>query len=197
MTNFREIPTERHPWQPFLPKNAKVLLLGSFPPPRKLWSMDFYYPNFQNDMWRIIGLIFFDDKNHFVCPDRKAFDQTKIVDFCTEKGIAMYDMATAVKRLNANASDRFLEIVESTNVADLLRQVPACETVVVTGQKAAEPLCEQLACALPTIGNFIETEFCNRQLRFYRMPSSSRAYPLALDKKAAYYKQLFQAIELI
>ena len=56
---------ELHPLPFFLPKNAKVLFLGSFPPTKNRWSMDFYYPNLQNDMWRIIGLVFFNDKNHF------------------------------------------------------------------------------------------------------------------------------------
>lgn len=50
--------TEKHPLQPFLPQNSKALFLGSFPPSRERWSMDFYYPNFQNDMWRIFGLVF-------------------------------------------------------------------------------------------------------------------------------------------
>ena len=44
---------EYHPLRPFLPENAKVLFLGSFPPQRKRWCMDFYYPNFINDHWRI------------------------------------------------------------------------------------------------------------------------------------------------
>ena len=34
---------ERHPLQPFLPANAKVLFLGSFPPPKKRWCMEFFY----------------------------------------------------------------------------------------------------------------------------------------------------------
>ena len=44
---------ERHPLKPFLPENAKVLFLGSFPPPKKRWCMEFYYPNFLNDHWRL------------------------------------------------------------------------------------------------------------------------------------------------
>jgi len=36
---------ERHPLRPFLPPNARLLMLGSFPPPRKRWCMDFFYPN--------------------------------------------------------------------------------------------------------------------------------------------------------
>ena len=42
---------EYHPLRPFLPERAKVLFLGSFPPQRKRWCMDFYYPNFINDHW--------------------------------------------------------------------------------------------------------------------------------------------------
>ena len=64
---------EQHPLTPFLPGNARLLMLGSFPPQRKRWSMDFYYPNWNNDMWRITGLIFFGDKTHFVDANRKAF----------------------------------------------------------------------------------------------------------------------------
>jgi len=82
---------ERHPLQPFLPENARLLLLGSFPPPRERWCMDFFYPNPQNDMWRIMGQIFFGDKQHFV--DGKVFNREEIVAFCREKGIAIFDTA--------------------------------------------------------------------------------------------------------
>ena len=50
---------EVHPLPPFAPEGAKMLMLGSFPPPRARWKMDFFYPNFQNDMWRIFGVVFF------------------------------------------------------------------------------------------------------------------------------------------
>ena len=53
---------EYHPLKPFLPKNAKVLFLGSFPPQRKRWCIDFFYPNWINDHWRIEGEVFFGDK---------------------------------------------------------------------------------------------------------------------------------------
>ena len=57
---------ETHPLPPFLPPNAKLLMLGSFPPPATRWKMNFYYPNYQNDMWRIFGLIFFQNKDYFL-----------------------------------------------------------------------------------------------------------------------------------
>lgn len=39
-----EAPVEHHPLRPFLPEEAKVLMLGSFPPPQKRWSIDFSIP---------------------------------------------------------------------------------------------------------------------------------------------------------
>lgn len=185
---------ERHPWRPFAPANARLLMLGSFPPPRVRWSMDFYYPNFQNDMWRIVGLCFFGDKNHFVADGQKAFDYGKIVRFCTERSIALYDTATAVKRLQANASDKFLEIVEPTDIAALLADMPLCRDIAVTGEKAAETAAAQLHCATPAVGKWTDCTCAGRDVRLHRMPSSSRAYPLALDKKAAIYGRLFSGI---
>ena len=103
---------EYHPLIPFLPQNAKVLFLGSFPPQRKRWCIDFYYPNFINDMWRIFGLCFFEDKQYFVRKQEKRSDLERIIPFLKEKGIAMYDTATRIRRTKDNASDKDLEIVE-------------------------------------------------------------------------------------
>ena len=58
-------PIEQHPFEPFLPNSARFLFLGTFPPRPEKWSMEFFYPNKINDMWRIMGLIFFGDRNHF------------------------------------------------------------------------------------------------------------------------------------
>ena len=157
--------------------------------------MDFYYPNFQNDMWRIVGLLFFGDKNHFVLPRTKGFDYPKITAFCTDIGIALYDTATAVRRLQGNASDKFLEIVEPTDIETLLAQIPCCKIVAVTGEKAAETAAAQLHCATPVVGTAVD---CLRHaVRLYRMPSTSRAYPLALERKAAFYATLFRAAGLL
>lgn len=72
---------EQHPLHPFLPTNAKVLFLGSFPPPPNKWCMDFYYPNFINDHWRIEGEIWFNDRNYFVDTENKRFRKDLILDF--------------------------------------------------------------------------------------------------------------------
>ena len=190
---------ETHPLSPFLPHNAKLLMLGSFPPPQSRWKMDFYYPNYQNDMWRIFGLIFFEDKNYFLDLLNKCFKEQQIRDFLTEIGIAIFDTAYQVKRLQGNASDKFLEIVTATDLSQLLGQIPMCHTIMTTGDKATDTLMQHFPEQInkPMIGQSVQVNYANRELNLYRLPSSSRAYPLALDKKADAYQQFFQAIGLL
>ena len=192
-----DIPVERHPFEPFLPEGAKVLMLGSFPPQPKRWSMEFYYPNFINDFWRIIGILFFDDRDRFVDIHAKRFKIQEIKEFCSDKGIAMFDTATAVRRLKDNASDKFLEVVEPTDIPALLRRIPLCEAVVVTGEKAAQTLCEAFGTEAPAVGDYSEFSFEGRNMRLYRMPSTSRAYPLPIQKKADVYRRLFEDLNIL
>ena len=159
--------------------------------------MDFYYPNQNNDMWRIFGVLFFNDKDYFLDKTRKAFVRERIIDFLNEKGIALFDTASSIRRLQDNASDKFLEVVEATDVATLLRQLPECKAIVTTGQKATDTLRQQFDVEEPKVGDYAEFVFEGRAMRLYRMPSSSRAYPLALDKKAAAYRIMYQDLQLL
>lgn len=182
--------TEKHPLQPFLPENARILMLGSFPPPTARWSMEFFYPNWINDMWRIFGVIFFEDKGHFEIKGEKRFNKKMIVEFCTAKGIALYDTACEVRRLKDNASDKFLEVVTPTDIRALLSALPHCTAVVTTGQKATDVIVETFGCEEPAVGTSSNIKCGDKELHFWRMPSSSRAYPLALDKKASSYRKM-------
>ena len=192
-----DIEIENHPLEPFLPANARLLMLGSFPPQKKRWSMDFYYPNLNNDMWRIVGLLFFNNKDYFLNETRKAFCRERIISFLNDKGIALFDTASAIRRLQDNASDKFLEVVQSTDISRLLRHLPECKAIVTTGQKATDTLRAQFEVEEPKVGDFSEFVFDGRPMRLYRMPSSSRAYPLALDKKAAAYRTMYQDLQML
>ena len=132
--------SELHPLEPFLPGNARILMLGSFPPKRIRWSMEFFYPNLQNDMWRIVGYLATGDKQHFLLPGGRRFDRGRIEAFCRERGIALYDTAVEVVRLKDNASDNFLQVVREVDLAALLARIPACRAIVTTGQKATDTL---------------------------------------------------------
>ena len=182
-----EVILEKHPFQPFLPSGARILFLGSFPPQQHRWCMPFYYPNWINDFWRIMGLIHFGNKEHFCVPGKKRFDEASIRAFCLEAGLAFYDTACEVRRLRDNASDAFLEVVRATDIPVLLARIPECRTLVTTGEKASQIVADAFRCPVPPVGGHIDIG----PLRFWRMPSTSRAYPLPLEKKAEAYRQLF------
>ena len=191
---------EYHPLVPFLPEQAKVLFLGSFPPQRKRWCIDFYYPNFINDHWRIEGAVFFGDRNHFVDEKAKRFKLEDIVAFCQEKGLAFFDTSTAIRRLQDNASDKFLEVVEPTDIPALLSRLPHLRAIVTTGEKATDTICMSLHIAtMPKVNSFVSIPKTynedGQQLVLYRLPSSSRAYPLAFDKKVEAYRRMFEFVE--
>ena len=216
---------ESHPLEPFLPQDATILFLGSFPPPRARWSMDFFYPNFNNDFWRVMGLVHFGDAQHFVIPGSKRFNYDAVVAFCSQAGLAFFDTASKVRRLKDNASDAFLEVLEPTDVGVLLAHLPRCSTIVTTGGKASEQLAGLLGRALllpdtsplqppvilsasegstantadsdtavniPSPGTYVDFTAWGRGLRWWRMPSTSRAYPLPLASKAAAYSLLWK-----
>ncbi len=191
------IRSEKHPLAPFLPADARLLMLGSFPPPRARWSIDFFYPNLQNDMWRILGHIFYGDRDHFVDSAARRFRKDDIVAFASQRGLAFYDTACEVRRLQGNASDKFLEVVRPTDLDALLAQLPACRAIVTTGQKATDTLCERYATEPPKMGSSVGLDLGHRRLRFYRMPSSSRAYPMALEKKAESYRRMFEELDML
>lgn len=190
---------ETHPLTPFLPSSAKLLMLGSFPPPKNRWKMEFYYPNFQNDMWKIFGLCFFQDPQYFLNVSEKTFKESLIRDFLNEIGVAIYDTAYQVIRQKGNASDKFLQIVQPTDLSNLLTQIPACRHIMTTGDKATDTLMLAMPedAMKPSIGHCTQTNFANRKVTLHRMPSSSRAYPLPLEMKAQAYLELFKQIKLL
>jgi G:T/U-mismatch repair DNA glycosylase len=185
---------ERHPLEPFIPDGARLLMLGSFPPARHRWCMDFFYPNFTNDMWRIMGLCFYKDKNHFVDEQARTFRLPEIISLLKERGIAIFDTATAVIRTQGTASDKDLEVVEPTPLDALLARMPKLQAVVTTGEKATMLFAGQFGITAPKVGTFVPFIFQERTLRLYRMPSSSRAYPMKVERKAEYYHTMLQDI---
>lgn len=151
--------------------------------------MEFYYPNRTNDFWPMMGLIFFGDRHALFTDGGKQFDLAAIKQLLTEKKIALHDTGHAVRRLMGNASDKFLEIVEPVDLTSLLKQMPECHTIATTGEKAATVVASLTGTEAPRMGMMVTSA---AGLDIWRMPSTSRAYPLKLEKKAAYYAEMFR-----
>lgn len=164
--------------------------------------MPFHYPNFYNDMWRIYGLVFFDDAEHFTVADEKAFDPEQITAFLHERGIASCPTVKKAIREQGNAADQFLTVVESVDLNTTLATLPKVEWIVTTGGKATEILLEKLnaenersgkpTVKMPKTNHHTDFDIYGHKLKLYRLPSSSRAYPMKLDKKADCYRAFFE-----
>lgn len=193
---------ERHPFTPFLPEGTKVVLCGTFPPKPDKWAMDFFYPNFQNDMWRVFGLLFTGNKDFFYNIKDRTIDKESIKKLLTEHMIGVGETATEVIRTKDNASDKFLEIVTPVNLPRLLSKIPNCKVIATTGEKAASVISSLTETSLPRMGEHQECETMmddgsTRSFIHWRLPSTSRAYPMALEKKAAFYADLFRFLGIL
>ena len=148
-------------------------------------------------MWRIVGYLATGDKSHFLMPGGRKFDKERIEAFCRCRGIALYDTAVEVIRLKDNASDNFLQVVREVDLASLLARIPACRTLVTTGQKATDALRAITGCGEPAVGQCVGFEYAGRDMRLWRMPSSSRAYPRPVEWKAEFYRKVFEINEIL
>ena len=207
LSEARAAEVETHPFGPVLPPDATVMMMGTFPPTADKWAMRFHYPNFYNDMWRIYGSVFFDDVDYFRVGDEKRFDPERIRAFMFERGIASCPTVNQAIRETGNASDKNLTVVTPVDLDNILPQVPKVQTLFTTGGKATEVLLNLLAKP-PAKSKYPKTnqsmdypyQWQSNQsqkadvndLTLYRLPSTSRAYPLALDKKVAAYKDFFK-----
>lgn len=85
--------------------------------------------------------------------------------------------------------------MEETDLAQMLRRLPQCRAVVTAGQLATSVACRQFAVDEPKVGAYVTVALDGRSIRLYRMPSSSRAYPMAAERKAEYYDVVFKFIK--
>ena len=182
---------ERHPWPPYVPDGARYLFLGTFPPRPERWSMPFFYPNRINDFWRVMGVIFMNDRDALWDSGTRSFDLEAIKALLDREHIALWDTAMAVRRLRGNASDKFLEIVEPIDLEALLDAHPTIACVITTGEKATSVIAEQAGVDLPPIGHPVRACVGSHAFVMMRMPSTSRAYPLPLERKVLAYRTVF------
>jgi G:T/U-mismatch repair DNA glycosylase len=103
---------EYHPYQEFLPQNARAMIIGSFPigkftdPTRrdeiKPHEFDFPFGGEKNLLWKLIGDV------HGV-----RFQNTKeLQEFLTQKQIAIGDVIKSCRRIDGGASDSDLKDIE-------------------------------------------------------------------------------------
>ena len=90
-----------------------------------------------------------------------------------------------------------------TDIPYLVHGLHQLKLIVTTGELATQTLCSTLSVApMPKVNEWkaipVFSQIEQRQEVFlYRLPSSSRAYPLAFSKKAEAYRQMYMFAGLL
>ncbi|GET91362.1 hypothetical protein, unknown function [Leishmania tarentolae] len=175
---------EDHPIGPVVHADSRILFCGTFPPVRK--SIRFYYPNANNDMWKVLGQVFYDDVDAFYTsadcvsslfspPSKQSscraatrvLDERRIWHFAHSQPVGFFDVCRRVRRRRGTSADDNIEALERTNVLrDVLSCTPHCAGILTTGTLAFTMLLDDL-CAhgtfLTSSGAPVEAVFKTRR----------------------------------
>lgn len=121
---------ESHPWEPYIPEKANKLILGTFPTSeRNRGSYEFFYPNPNNEFWKILFAVA--GQNLADYSKKDPVEIRKQVMKKLQLGIA--DMGKTIFRQRGNSSDVNLFPIEFTDVFQLLDKHKKITTIIVGG----------------------------------------------------------------
>ena len=124
-----------HPYQPYIPKGSKKLIVGTLPPPRfttgdlKDGDVDFCYGSRDGQLWIILNRIF--KLNLKFETTEEAIQQRK--NFLINNQIGICDMVDYAMREKIDASDLGMKEVNLRDMVKILREHPSVETLLFTG----------------------------------------------------------------
>lgn len=125
----------QHPYDPFLPKGATHLIVGTLPPPRfstaalKQGDVNFSYGSIDGQLWPILERIYDLDLAYETTPTAVA--QRK--EFLTRYNIGICDIVSHCYREKLNAADVEMQQVILRDFFYFLAQAPKVHTLLFTG----------------------------------------------------------------
>lgn len=125
----------KHPYQPFIQKDTKKLIVGTLPPPRfsvgKLLEKDvnFCYGSYYNSLWLYIDKIH--DLNLRYDNSQEAIEERKA--FLIQQKIGVCDIVESAERDKIDASDLGMKNIQLRDVIGYLKKYPTIETLLFIG----------------------------------------------------------------
>ncbi len=113
-----------HPFEPFVDKNSKVLILGTFPS-IKSFEENFYYAHPRNQFWRLLVGVFNEEM------PKSLKDKKEFLKRC---GIALWDVVQSCKR--QNSLDSNLKDIKPNDIKAFLKEYPNIKKIYFTSKKA-------------------------------------------------------------
>lgn len=125
----------KHPYPPFIPENARKLIVGTLPPPRfstgelRVGDVDFCYGSRDGMLWQILDKIFGLELQYETT--QQAIEQRE--NFLMERGIGISDMVESCSREKVDASDVGMSDVVLRDQIKILKKHPSIKTLLFTG----------------------------------------------------------------
>jgi len=152
----------RHPFDPIVFNDTKVLILGSFPS-IKSFENNFYYAHPRNQFWKILSSL----------TGYPANTKDQRIWLLKEARLGLWDMIRSCSR--ENSLDSSLEEEEVNDIPALLERYPSIEKIAFTGRKAEA---------------LFELNFGYLEIERVYLPSPSSAYAkMTIEQKAETYRE--------
>ena len=125
----------KHPYDPFIQKDTKKLIVGTLPPPRFSTrdllekDVDFCYGSYYNSLWLFIDKIH--NLNLRYDNSQEAIDQRK--QFLIKNKIGVCDIVESAEREKVDASDLGMQNIKLRDLVGYLKEFPNIETILFTG----------------------------------------------------------------
>lgn len=121
---------EEHPFETFVPENAEVLIIGTFPTHNNNHRFNFFYSGKDNSFWSIIEQVFKLSFQHDI--GNKAVEERKA--FLKSKGIGITDMHEKCYRKNGYSTDENLFPIILKDIFAILDEHASIKRIVLTSR---------------------------------------------------------------
>lgn len=124
-----------HPFEPFVSKTTKTLILGTFPgkdftdPNKENDKEDWYYGNKCNEFWELIEYALDCKENSL-----KKMTRDEKKEVLEKHNIGITDIVKKAIRTENNNSDENLEVMETNDLNSILDKYKGIDTIVLTSK---------------------------------------------------------------
>ena len=194
---LNEYKKEIHPWEPFIPTNAEKLILGTFPTAEiNRGAYEFFYPNPNNDFWRLIFKVAEKDLNDY-CKMEPVIIRKQIL---TELNLGIADIGKIILRQKNSSKDDNLFPIEYTDIFSILENHTSIKKIIITSSSGCNSVLSWFNhyCILNDMDNITipkdklprktDLYFKNRNIIIEIISSPSRSSPIKGDRLFEMYR---------